>query len=305
MSVGSRRVVLGIIILLSMMGLASALDCTSTNVCGYSTSVAGSTSGYGAVELCGECYACGIADGYCPEDFYSEANGLQGSCGKCADPDCTAYIDGYVQVEKNGQMYYVDAAKIWAKYRMGTNYETEYLTKTDENGFFHINNTLRSGYKVTLWVTYIDQFTGLNYLSEEINATIIRGEEYHWPNYIPIEEAECNADCTRGTVNSCDPTCHGLEGCTFKATTAYPPPTLMDEADGKEVGIRINLDTRVGPISTDEDYFMTCNGAVQTETRYTITGGGGGSEFIEHLISRSTRVLYNGEAVDLVVSYWG
>ncbi len=47
-----------------------------------STLVGGNTpnsaNGYGAVDICTNCYPCGYDDGICPEDFYSGTS--QGSC---------------------------------------------------------------------------------------------------------------------------------------------------------------------------------------------------------------------------------
>ncbi|MBW2983479.1 hypothetical protein KY327_04200, partial [Candidatus Woesearchaeota archaeon] len=43
-----------------------------------------SADGFGAVELCGDCFACGYDDGVCPEDFTSD--GVTANCTMCPDP---------------------------------------------------------------------------------------------------------------------------------------------------------------------------------------------------------------------------
>jgi len=297
MGVFTKQAVLAIIILLSIIGLASAVDCSSIGnaVCGNAPS---STTGFGAVEICGTCYTCGASDGVCPEDFYSDSNGLQGSCGNCPDPECTAFVEGHVYTDSGES---VDSAHIWASYQTGGAEELVDLTKTDENGYYHINNSLRSGFAITLFARYVDLYTGLVYQSENQVETIIRGENYNF-NFV-VKEASCNSDCTRGTVPYCDQTCQGNNGCVYKEQTNYPLPRTMNEAEGKLVGTRIDLDTRVFPTYTEYDYFNACDGDIQTETRYQFHVDER-SDSIAHLITRSTRVRYNGEPVDLVVSYW-
>lgn len=297
MGVFTKQVVLAIIILLSIIGLASAVSCSSIGnaVCGNTPS---STTGFGAVEICNECYACGVSDGICPEDFYSNSNGLQGSCGNCPDPECTAFIEGHVYTDLGEA---VDATHIWASYQTGGAEELVDLTKTDEDGYYHSNNSLRSGFAITLFARYVDLYTGLVYQSENQVETIIRGENYDFD--FVVKEAKCNSDCTRGTVPYCDPTCQGDNGCVYKERADYPLPRTINEAKNKLVGTRIDLGKSVFPTHTKYDYFNACDGKIQTETRYQLQIGAA-SNTIAHLITRSTRVRYNGEPVDLVVTYW-
>lgn len=290
--------ILVIAILLVIPFVQGTCNPTTDLVCGNTPS---SPAGFGAVSVCDTCYTCGIADGFCPEDFYSTISELQGSCGECPDPDCTANIDGYVF---NNAGTGVDAARVYAIYNPpGGPTSPEELDKADENGYYESAGVLQSGNAVTLYARYVNPYTGMTYQSDEDEYTVLRGEDHHI-NFT-VELAECNADCTRGTLPYCDASCDGINGCAYSQQLPnYPKSFLIQEANNKHIDTRIELNVREFADRTEYDYFMSCEGSVQTQTRYKVNLGGTADEEIEHLITRSKRVSYRGEPVDVVFVYW-
>ena len=164
-----------------------------------------SENGYGAVELCGVVYPCGVSDDVCPEDFFDsgEGDGLQGNCSNCADPDCLALAK--VQVY-NPQGAAESGVSITISYA-GSHLPVIPSRVTNISGEVSFDS-IYSGF-----ATVTAQKFGFATQVKEV--LFERKNDQELIVFQEFKEASCEADCTRESSIYCDADCHGSNGCEF------------------------------------------------------------------------------------------
>lgn len=248
---GEVFIIVTIIMLASIATTPSALGLTGTctNQTDFSTLVCGgspdSVTGFGAVEVCGDCYPCGVADGVCPEDFYSTVTRMQASCRLCPDPDCTATLEGYV-FEQGLPVPNTDVIAVYnTNNKIGARVK---IATSDVNGYY--SGTIPAG-QHSLFTAYAN-FQGPTTTKEinrgelaELNFTINRGS--------------CNPDCTIGNTGVCSAICNGVEGCEFPANTTlgFSSDYIAQRCDGLDAQESVAY---LGVIGDDTYRFTCCKG---------------------------------------------
>ncbi len=281
-------IILLLISIIALSGLANA-DCSTMSVCGNSPD---SNLGFGVAEICGQCYACGVADGICPEDFYDAANTLQGSCAYCPDPDCGAEINVSVKDNDNNALGGVDIIVPYP----GNNINSQIIT-TNISGEAHFD--AYSAKSITIIASK------QNYQTQHKTINLTRGESQA-VEFTNFQQADCQADCTRGD-NICHATCIGNNGCTMNTTGGNEIVNSSDIATACEYkgpGDAI-LFTHQG----NEYYTINCcaGGVIQT-TRPTIDINNyqepGTKGEINNLVSHVQGAYYNNEQIFIVSTIW-
>lgn len=224
---------------LALTGTCASQPNFATLVCGGTPD---SVTGFGAVDVCGTCFPCGVSDGVCPEDFYSTVTQTQGSCRLCPDPDCPATISGYVFEKGNP----VPNTQVVTVYNTNNQIGSRVIIDTtDVSGFY--TGTIPAGFH-TLFTQYGD-FQSPN---QELN--IKRGENVEF-NF-SINRGSCNADCTLGSTGICSANCNGVAGCAFPsdATLGFTSNLTAQRCDGLKEGYsQVNLG-----IVNDVTYRLSC-----------------------------------------------
>lgn len=171
-----------------------------------------SEDGFGAVELCGDCFACGYADGVCPEEFTSD--GVTANCTMCPDPDCLVTLEGYVYQEDGiPQDDGINDVTITAEL---PHTETEFQTKTSfyEGGNGHYRFKVPRG-------DYEFSFKKDPYATQYAEFPLEGGAPYK--KDVEMYHPTCNADptCTLETALGprCDASCDGEKGCDYPTGT--------------------------------------------------------------------------------------
>jgi hypothetical protein len=153
-------------------------------------------------------------DGY--TDYLDPARFDTDSLGP--DPDCMGIINGTISNEtggiiKNATIHAIGSLSYW-----GRTYTYVYNTTTNETGRYELHVNAGTTYDIT--ITYPNYSPGVNFSVyvdffgvTELNYTLRK------------EVSTCNSQCTRGTSNVCDATCHGWNGCMF------PSKAVMDLCD--------------------------------------------------------------------------
>lgn len=304
----------------------------------FATLVGGATpdsaAGFGAVDICGYCYTCGVADGICPEDFYS--NGQQGSCSGYADPDCTGCILGSAQINfSDVGLQAAQDAQVHVRY-----YEPHLQSLSgpvsasnggvlSSTGDFS-NVPIISGVLASVWVQYTDPFaTGplATYISEQVNitsGTVTRGAACYDVDTLnggtfTLNPAPCQADCTRGSGLSCDPSCNGINGCQYASGYGFSSSQVAAASDGYYPDDYVELQSTFDENSCTSTVYYTnaCTGAVNVSQSFQLSGGNCGVSSpslvdaqspILNLVTRVYRVWYDGptgdQPVELVIMHW-
>ncbi len=192
----------------------SCIDITgSKKTACYQRSVE-SEDGFGAVELCGDCFACGYDDGVCPEDFTSD--GVTANCTMCPDPDCLVTLEGYVYEEGgNPADDGINDVTITAEL---PHTDTPFTTTTDynsddgQNGYYSFQ-VPRGDYEFS--------FQKDPYATQYAEFPLEGSEPYE--KDVELNYPSCNADptCTMDTALGprCDASCDGKKGCDYPSGT--------------------------------------------------------------------------------------
>ena len=279
-----RGVLVTIVVLLLVAVPVSAVPGPNDLVCG---STPDSFTGHGGLDLCNIFYACGLADGVCPEDFYSSVTEQRGSCSNCPDPDCIATISGTVRTDL-GEV--VPNAEVFAFYDGDQGTVVRSVATTDFNGVYSASD-IPSGF-LSFYVDYED------FESPTQRQRIVRGES-HIQDF-GIAQGSCNADCTGTVSNRCQATCEGVNGCSYASNTDYSATDIATLCDEKVPGERILLDVNGNTLT----FVDCCNGAIYDETRNTVDIEVDSNTQISNLVSYVQRARLNGEQVQLVITTW-
>lgn len=289
-----------VLVLFSLVFIPNVLaDCSNVPVCGVVPP--NSNYGFGLVEICGECFACGVPDGVCPEDFIN--NGKKASCRQCPDEDCKVNISGRVvldgrpnsRVEKNLDIYYFHNSAPANGILLNTTFNNATAT-----GYF--NGIVPSG---NIYLMVIDD----DFDSEYVLRTFVRGEVYN-NIIIEITEGVCNSDCTGAYGLVCKKGCQGKNNCsyldvTFGNNSKYSRTAIQiaNLCDGVLKGNERYL-------NSDDSFiynYVCCDGGVRTLQKQAINigvGSGPEYEFIKDLRSTAIPVTYRGQIYNLVLSVW-
>lgn len=134
------------------------------------------------------------------------------------DPDCIGKINGTITNSSGGIIEGATVHIIGGLSYWGKRYTYSYNVTSNDTG--HYAKGVNGGTTYDITVTFKDHSPGVNYSVympffgyKEINYTLRR------------EVSTCNSQCTRGTSNVCDASCHGWNGCLF------PSPEIMDICD--------------------------------------------------------------------------
>lgn len=326
-----RWVLFGVLLLISMsIGMAASSSdypsdgpilASCNQLDDFATLVGGSTpnssNGFGAVDICSNCYPCGNADGICPEDFYSGSQ--QGACGGWPDPDCTGLAGGSAKINFSGTLQ--PAVNV----RINVRYDPAHLsgqsgqpTNTNISGEYEFNPIKDAN--ASVWADYNDPSTqGPNglYVSQ---VEFINGSDIYRPtpsqgiDDLILQKAPCQADCTRGGNLPCDGSCNGVNGCQFQAGEGFSSSQVASAVDGSFVGDRVTLGKTVNQTScTSMEYFVTaCEEPVQSSPSYLVSSCSQSSpsydESILNLVTRVHRVWYDAGSgtrpLELVIMHW-
>lgn len=284
---------MSVLALVLALSLATAPTCEELNedVCGTTPN---SAIGYGAVDICNNCYVCGVSDGVCPEDFYSSVTKMQGSCRNCPDPDCTAQVSGTVMSTEGNP---IPNARIFVTYGQG---QVEIAT-TDENGYYSTLSAVAG--MVKFHASYSD------YDTEIVSAEIVRGSTGNVVD-ITVSPGACNADCTDifGTV--CKANCHTNNGCLFtdgryyagnQLNTFYTRAEIASRCDGYSPGTRLPVYQN----TTHIVYAECCSGGTVAEERPALRPlEEGENNCIDNLGTHVVKAKYRGQTVRVVVKAW-
>lgn len=300
--------------LMSFGQQSSGVPCTELNVCG---STPNSRMGFGAVELCGQCAVCGVADGVCPEDFISD--NLQGSCASCPDPECTGRIYGYVNESPFGNS--LANVNITVRYPHG---EWEELAETNTDGQYTELAMAADPIEMKAHYTDYDTEEVEYYVSPIQTISLERGEEKE-VNFT-LRKAACMPDCTRNGTNFCDKTCQGENGCVFANKAGVITSEDSKEIlDGQQIGdyteLLVDHNCTTGIQKTYST--MQCENPIKENIAINPCGTGceeppcepGGDPFQlsiqdgdgskTNLITKTVRVyMENGESAILTIVYW-
>ncbi len=282
----SNSILLIVMTLLSLSmvtGLDQTMPCDQQS--DFETLVCGATpnsyQGYGAVDICSKCYPCGVSDGVCPEDFYS--NGMQTDCHNCPDPDCTGNVTVNVKTDGGSTV----SADVYALYSDG---QENVGTTTD--GSLE-NAVVRSG-NIEFRADYSD------YDSEIVSTYVPRGG--HNETNIMISKGSCNKDCTGSFNNVCKASCDGVAGCTYNSSKYFTRSKIKASCEGKQIGEKV----KVGSNETHIQYAVCCDGSeVISEKRNELDLSRNldtGNSRIRHMAHHVIPVEYDGEIVELVIT---
>jgi hypothetical protein len=249
-----------------------------------------SNAGYGAVEICGTIYSCGMSDGVCPEDFFdsSEGDGLQGNCSRCPDPDCLAFAKIKVTNPDNASVGDVIITIEYPSYSSISSILPQTTNITGETSF-----SIYSGF-----ATVTAQKFGFATQVQEV--LFERKNEEDIITFQQFKEASCEADCTRETSNYCDASCDGSNFCTF------PTPVVdgLGTIDFKDVCAppQTNSSKKYVGFVGDLAYFANCcTGNLETQPRFLIDLTKQ-DLLISGLMNHVQSVRLNGEQIFLVAT---
>lgn len=247
-----------------------------------------SADGYGAAEICGDCYICGMPDGVCPEEFRnSTGEETIGNCSNCNDPDCNITMEGFV--------YEADAAvpednpisnaRVSA---VGQNPNIPLVeTTTDNTGFYHLE--VPTSGRLSLSASSIGLDTHV--IERSILSKNIVEQDFHLPN------ASCDQNCA-DYFGRCNKACQGLNGCDY---VDWNPTTgtseIADACHQRRLGDRVEIG---GDLETT-DLVVCCDGSEQY-TQYTPESSVEGK--MSNLMDTAVPVLYNGVPVIMHIATW-
>lgn len=296
-----RKRVFGLlIVLIAIAALAVTLVAGATCQASsdFSTLVCGSTPnsaiGYGAIDICGECHICGVADGICPEDFYAASTETRGSCRLCPDPDCSTRVYGYVTLTgESGLPLPVVGAEVYAVYPP---YNRTRIGQTNEYGFYDSSNAL-SG-RMQIYAVYQD-YDSETKIAELNRDDISSGKEVN----ISMYPGTCESDCTGvgPQFTRCKAECQGVNGCQFASAPAsgYDQAAVMDLCDQAVLGAPYYLNNT----GTHYTYISCCSDVITERVEYNDPNIEQDSS-IKTLNQQVMRGMLDGEAVDVLFVLW-
>jgi hypothetical protein len=288
-----RQIILLSLLLIILSSFVYA-DCSTVPVCGITP--ADSTYGYGLVQICETCYACGIDnDGVCPEDFME--GDVRASCKKCPDMDCKVNVTGKVVFNDDPNKFVPAGLKIYM-FHGATPKEGKNFVNTTTNGEF--KGQLPSG---DVYLMVVDN----RFDSEYIFKTFVRGIDYQ-DIVIRITEGICNEDCTGALSNTCKKSCNGQNGCSFPIVDV---PNVVSKTSAEAAKLCdgvLNGNERF--LASDEDSiynYVCCETGLKKIDKVSVgVGIGQGPEyqFIKDLRSTAIPVIYKGQIYHLVLNVW-
>jgi len=283
--------------------------CNSQSVCGISPPQ--SEFGFGAVEICGECYSCGVADGVCPEDFSDGT--VRGNCANCVDPDCSVTISG--RIHPVGKDAGIVDLELYAHYVSDpyNDYGDGPVATTGVNGAFRAR--IPSGNVVLVVKDDVWE-------NELITRTFVRGTTYNNVD-IEVKEGVCNSDCTGTFGDYCKKSCNGVNNCTYYDAYKDEPLILVPKDAGNEIPEPpevLMTATEIASLcdyvkkgnkiylSQDELYkynYICCNqGTVKVKKDSILNTANILMDNIKDLRSTSIPVTLNGQVYNLVINVW-
>lgn len=299
-----KSVLLFLGVLLLSVGIASAVSCFADP--NYLTLVGGSTPnsaiGYGAVDICGECYVCGANDGVCPEDFYSTSSNKQGSCRNAPDPDCLVEISGIVSTSGIP----IPGADIVI--RIGDEIRT--VGTSDDDGYFTVQ--VPSG--LIKLSAFFQSITSAfeDYDSDVLDLEVVRGNPLTGIT-IEMQKGSCTSQCTGSFGKTCKAACQGVNSCEFTnpsafaaslqvpALNSYDSSYIASQCDRLPVGTSLTLYKN----ATHIVYADCCTGTPYVEKRPELTSlDSSGNECIDDLGTHIIKTRYKGQSVKVVVKSW-
>jgi hypothetical protein len=257
-------------------------------VCFHTFSIS-SSDGFGAAEVCGDCYVCGDSDGVCPEDFMNATlPNAVGDCSGCNDADCHANISGHVYKRDMLNLYghLVPVVHAQVKSVPQNPLVPENVVLTDDDGFYDLGvpngNLIVSAASIGL--------------DTEINETTMYSRDDKIMDFF-LPNASCDENCTN-YFGRCNKDCQGVNNCNYAD---------WDESKRFSEVAWLCHERRFGEtvvVSEGEDYAnstVCCDGSVHIiEFRPQVAVGGD----MKNLITTSTNALYNGIPVTITVATW-
>ncbi len=218
-----------------------------------------SLQGFGAVELCEDCYVCGLDDGVCPEDFYVE--GFSANCSNCADPDCLVTVEGYVTAEDTANIG-INGAEITAQVLHLDDWASTYTVTTSYNGV-----TGRNGHYTFLFPRGNYRFSAskFGYETRLVRFPLDQGKRDNYTLNFTLGNGECHVDCSGyvydDDVPRCNADCAGFslggDTCTFASS---PLPYLYTSEEIAEAcnGMPVNATVPLRVIDEDLTVMVQC-----------------------------------------------
>jgi hypothetical protein len=259
---------LGILFFFPGLVRATPCDAGMLDAC-YNNFPLDSNQGFGAAEICSNCYKCGVQDGVCPEDFEGPNGGLRGNCAECNDPDCFATLSGHVyrkETFRNGFNEPVGGALVKVVPTNPHFLFWENMTTTLNDGSFTL--TIPSG-NVIVSASKI----GLD--TEIIDLTSTSRDEVRQDFFLP--NASCDENCTN-YFGRCNKDCQGINNC------------LYSDWDGSY--------SRIAELCHEHKYgdFVVINYELEETTNAVCCKGA------DQFVTRSPRFFVSGKMKDLVTS---
>ena len=196
-----------------------------------------STYHMGAVELCGDCFACGFKDGVCPWDFGAD-------CGWCADEDCLITVNGTVTSPSGNPL---QGAEVIA---YQPHFVDTYITSTDDSGFYEFTIP-RGDYDLRI-------------RHDEFPYQQIKIPQEPGPITVdvPMTNPTCTSTCMTWTETGmrCQSICRGDNSC-YPDTPPYAADAtittdLLDKCD--EQGAEANTVVYLATIDENTQLWGTC-----------------------------------------------
>jgi len=284
-----------------VLGAVGDGSCAQFDSVCYGSSL-GSDLGHGAVELCGDCYRCGVSDGVCPEDFFNGTH--YAVCSGCADPDCLVNLTGRVYDEDNpsrGLNDVVITAQVLHAYDPAVhldwkvNYTTRTRTITVPGEYWFM--VPRGEYKLSAEkFGYETRLVDFPY-SQGAQATT-------YTLNFGLANGSCHVDCTgyhyEGEVPRCRAACDGfssgVDQCSFQSgSPPWDASTVFfaaEECDGLPVGsVKV---VSVNPSDESQSFVVNCcNGDFEVQRRPHVVIQQGD---IKNLVMRTIVAEMEGEA---------
>ncbi|MBU1975448.1 MAG: carboxypeptidase-like regulatory domain-containing protein [Nanoarchaeota archaeon] len=289
-----REVIGFIFLVIAIIGITSyfaiSAPCDPENdldLC-YNQFLLSSDAGFGAAEICGECYKCGAADGVCPELFKNGTEPEIGNCSRCNDPDCNATIYGFVYEASDicppGICGGIDRAKVTVVPQNPTVPSAETITEPDGS---YILEGVPTG-----WVAISASKIGYD---TYINETILTaGDNTEFDFYLP--NASCDENCA-DYFGRCNMDCEGINGCEFNTDPATGFPGIDILCHQRRFGESVIYEQT----DTDTTVVECCRGdGSSVESRPPAQPRGE----MPNLLQTEIPVIYNGRAAVLVIAVW-
>ncbi|MDD3175898.1 MAG: hypothetical protein PHU51_05460 [Candidatus Nanoarchaeia archaeon] len=292
---GQIKFILGLIftfLVLSSLSLAENYGaCAGTPVCGISPPQ--SVYGYGAVEICGQCFACNseVSDGVCPEDFTDGLNAA--SCANCPDVDCGVPLTG--RVFRSDRAAGIPGIDIYVSYASSPLIKTKIATSGNDGLF---QTSISSGH-ATLFVV------SENYDSDFVPVNLVRGTT---DNHVDIEVVEfvCTSNCTGAFGNYCKASCNGINNCSYYDVSVGGVFKTADQIATLCDYVPLKNQVSLGEDEQNIYSYVCCNKGVSTVSKDVASVGDIPQTKVDisNLRSTSIPVTLYGKTYYLVVNVW-